>query len=223
MCDKNDITLQRFRKLIDKSYLSRQSIAEKIGCDVSTITKQYNGDRKITTDYIVKYANYFEVSADYLLGLSDVPTTDKDVQFICDYTGLDLGAVMSLKTMKDVSCSLLQPVNLLFDSGEMSTMVYLIIGYLGDIKNQLAYLDKAVENLKEGKADISLYKRCVEFSNKADLNLFKLQETIKDFVKEHCKKDKEQIKLLSEEYKDLVQKNIGVLFEELNLENIGGD
>ena len=83
---KNIILIDRLKKLIDTK--TREEIANDLGCDISTITKHYTEDRAVTTEYLVKYARYFHVSADYLLGLSDVATTDKDIQFICDYTGL---------------------------------------------------------------------------------------------------------------------------------------
>lgn len=94
MCDDN-ITLMRFQALVDKEK-SRDVIAKAIKCNTSTITKHYNGDRTISTEYIIKYSKYFNVSADYLLGLSDVATMDKDIKFVCDYTGLSEEAINTL-------------------------------------------------------------------------------------------------------------------------------
>ena len=93
MCDELGVSLKRFRELMDNSGKNRQEIAKIFGCDTSTITKHYNGDRGITTEQLIKYAKLFHVSADYLLGLSNAPTTDKNLQMICDYTGLSLAAV----------------------------------------------------------------------------------------------------------------------------------
>lgn len=85
---ENTVVLYRLQRLIDGEQ-SRQTIADKIGCDVSLITKHYNGNKIVTIDSLKKYAEYFNVSTDYLLGLSEAKTTDKDLQFICDYTGLN--------------------------------------------------------------------------------------------------------------------------------------
>ena len=98
MSDKLNIKLDRLKRLIDTK--TREQIAEALKCDTSTITKHYNGDRRITIDYLVKYAQYFDVSADYLLGLTDVATTDKDLRFVCDYTGLDEKTVKILNSFK---------------------------------------------------------------------------------------------------------------------------
>lgn len=70
----NRPTTRRLRDLIDNSGKLRQQIAKDLKCDASTITKHYNGDRGINADFIVKYAKYFNVSADYLLGLSKTPS-----------------------------------------------------------------------------------------------------------------------------------------------------
>lgn len=102
MSDTN-VTLQRFRELVDNCGKTRDLIAKEMECNTSIITKHYNGDRTISTQYIVKYAEYFSVSADYLLGLVKNPTTDKDVTFICEYTGLSEKSVKCLSLKKNKS------------------------------------------------------------------------------------------------------------------------
>lgn len=102
MCDEN-ISVIRFRNLVDREK-SRESIARKmteqgLNCNTSTITKHYNGDRTISTEYVIKYAKYFGVSTDYLLGLSDIATTDTNIRSICDYTGLSEKSVNILNDL----------------------------------------------------------------------------------------------------------------------------
>lgn len=105
MCDNSEfnITTQRFRELIDNekyAKVPRAEIAKALNCDTSTITKYYNGQRQLSVDSIIKFSKYFNVSSDYLLGLTDSATTDKDIQFICDYTGLDYKAIYYLSLFK---------------------------------------------------------------------------------------------------------------------------
>lgn len=101
MCDKKDITVERLRRLIDETGLARQAIADEMGCDVSTVTKHYNGTRNLTIDFIAMYARYFNVSSDYLLGLSEVRTVSPDTAMICRVTGLDDKAVRTLSAIND--------------------------------------------------------------------------------------------------------------------------
>ena len=119
MCDKKDITVERLRSLIDKTGLARQAIADEMGCDVSTITKHYNGTRNLTIDFIAMYARYFNVSSDYLLGLSEVRTVSPDTAMICRVTGLDDKAVRTLSEINE-------PTSFESPKGIMKTLNYLI-------------------------------------------------------------------------------------------------
>lgn len=92
---------KNLKQAIDNSRMTREQIADKVQCDASSITKYYNGDRYPKTDVIIKLAKLFNVSTDYLLGITDVATTDKDMRFICDYTGLDEKTVKILNTLKE--------------------------------------------------------------------------------------------------------------------------
>ena len=124
MCDEN-LTVIRFRELVDKEK-SRESIAKKmteqgLNCNTSTITKHYNGDRTISTEYVIKYAKYFGVSTDYLLGLSDVASTDTNTKMINEYTGLSEKAIDVLHFYR--SCEKIYPtINALLET-EMSSVL----------------------------------------------------------------------------------------------------
>lgn len=147
MRDNSDITLWRLKELIDGTGLSRQAIADEIGCDVSMITKQYNGQRNITPEFLIAYARYFDVSTDYLLGLTDIRSADLNTQAICRYTGLDEKAV---ETLMDIS----ESTNLTAPKEFIETINFLIIdldyegipdgyicsgGILPDLANYLRY------------------------------------------------------------------------------------
>lgn len=103
LSDKNSICLDRLKKLIDTT--TREEIAKSLNCDTSLITKHYNGDRNITLDYAVKYAKYFDVSLDYLAGISNEKIALNDewgilLRKIYEYTGLSSHAVEILETLK---------------------------------------------------------------------------------------------------------------------------
>lgn len=85
---------ENLKNAIDKSGMTREQIAAKVGCDTSSITKYYNGDRYPKTDIIIKLAELFNISTDYLLGVTKIETalkTDDNtaLRISCDYTGLD--------------------------------------------------------------------------------------------------------------------------------------
>ena len=192
MCDKN-ITTVRLRQLIENSGKTRKEIAEQLKCDTSTITKHYNGDRDITTDFLIKYANLFDVSADYLLGLSDTATTDKDIQFICKYTGLSERAIEVLSIYnnnKRIKNQLTPIIDKLLKSHKLPFICWCIDDFSEAIEQKNNVLDclmtedlRLSENNEDKENVIEQYKK---LTDKADLSLFRLQETITDFTKICC-------------------------------------
>lgn len=113
MCDKKEfnITTLRFRKLIDNekyAQVPRSEIAKATDCDTSTITKYYNGQRQLSVESIIKFSKYFNVSSDYLLGLTDVETTDTKVKSICTVTGLNECSVNILNELNNSNTSVIE-------------------------------------------------------------------------------------------------------------------
>lgn len=86
----DSIFAKRLRELIETKGIKHGDLADKDVLNVSrqAIGQYCNGTALPPADKIVILAQYFNVSADYLLGLSDAKTTDTDLKMIVDYTGL---------------------------------------------------------------------------------------------------------------------------------------
>ena len=65
---------KRIRELCEIHHLSQKELAERIGCAPSQISRIITTDTKtISSELLVQIAQEFQVSTDYLLGLTDVP------------------------------------------------------------------------------------------------------------------------------------------------------
>ncbi len=93
----------RLRQLRNKKGESQATLAKELMVTKSTISLYETGDNVPDARTIRKMAEHFEVSADYLLGLSESETNDKDVQFVSDYTGLAPNVVSRLHILDDRS------------------------------------------------------------------------------------------------------------------------
>ncbi|KAF1305711.1 helix-turn-helix transcriptional regulator [Enterococcus saccharolyticus] len=65
---------QKIIDLREKMDWSQTDLALKMGFSKSTMNKIESGVRKVTADELKSFAQLFHVSADYLLGLSGLPT-----------------------------------------------------------------------------------------------------------------------------------------------------
>ena len=63
--------VERIKQLREEDGLSQAQLAKAVGISQSAIALWELGDRTPSADAIIKLAKFFDVSTDYLLGLSD--------------------------------------------------------------------------------------------------------------------------------------------------------
>lgn len=91
--NKNEVFLHRFRELVYEDAKSQDELAREFGASRQTVSKWMLGESIPDIDALIKMAKYYNVSADYLLGLSDTVSVDVNVKATMEYTGLSEAAV----------------------------------------------------------------------------------------------------------------------------------
>lgn len=61
---------QRLEDLRTDRDLSQQQIADILGCQREVYRRYEKGTRTIPIDFLIKLANYYQTSVDYLVGLT---------------------------------------------------------------------------------------------------------------------------------------------------------
>lgn len=92
---------QLSRAIYEKSgvRIGRNSIINyEVGESYNTKTDKNLGMR---SEYVIAFADFYGVSADYLLGLSNTPSRKEDVQSACKTTGLTETAINKVKNFQD--------------------------------------------------------------------------------------------------------------------------
>ena len=98
----NTITGERLKECrIAAGYKKQEDVARILNVQRQIISYYETGERKPDIDNLVKLANLYNTSTDYLLGLSNTISANEDVQFICKFTGLSEDSV---KTLMDINC-----------------------------------------------------------------------------------------------------------------------
>ena len=101
---------ERIGVLRTERNLSGREFAEKLGVTRSTVNNWETGGYNVKADDLEKICKTFNVSADWLIGLSDVKNPEANVQAIHDYTGLSESAIDVLHNMKPDYRSALIPI-----------------------------------------------------------------------------------------------------------------
>ena len=87
---------KRLRSLIKESGTTMTAVAKEINVTRQAVSQYQDGSTQPNAETIVRIANYFNVSTDYLLGLSDVSSKDLGVRAMCQKTGLCEDSVQML-------------------------------------------------------------------------------------------------------------------------------
>lgn len=80
--------------------INQTDLSKLLGIDKTLVSRYCSGERVANLQTIYGICKVYGVSADYILGLSDAKTNDKDLQAVCDYVGLSAEAVRALRRCK---------------------------------------------------------------------------------------------------------------------------
>ena len=92
----DDALNQRLRELMDTREVRTEEFAKAVGISSSAVRMWHTGYARPDIEKIPAICKFFDVSADYLLGLSTVASVDIETRDICEKTGLNQGALLNL-------------------------------------------------------------------------------------------------------------------------------
>lgn len=150
-------------------------LAKHLGCSPQAINQYKVGTSVPQLEKLVKIAEYYGVSTDFLLGKSKVRTTDPKIKEICEYTGLSEKAVEMLhrngrpETLNSVL------VNLSF---------WALIGRIEKYREFAKDVYPIELYLNEGKYAENCENSSINSIANRDLALFQIQELIKEIAKD---------------------------------------
>lgn len=83
----------RLTEIREENALTRQVAADSLGITRASLEYYEKGKRFPDFNVLVRIAQFYKCSTDYLLGLSDKPATEESLQFMSTYMGLDVDII----------------------------------------------------------------------------------------------------------------------------------
>ncbi len=140
----------RLSKLMAERNVNQPQLAAVINVQRQTISNYANGQSIPDSETLASIASFFQVSADYLIGLRDDPTTDKDIQFIVDYTGLSSEAIETIHSLSWMRKDVYQARGLEIISNCITSFYSSFLDVLGHLRYAA---EDAEEELQADKED----------------------------------------------------------------------
>lgn len=97
-----DKVSKRIVELREAKGETQQELADAIGITRQSLSRYEIATRTINVDVLGALAQHFNVTTDYLLGLSDVKSTEKDIKIACEMTGLSEKSINTLRFFHDL-------------------------------------------------------------------------------------------------------------------------
>lgn len=148
---KNESIGTRIGRLRDAKNLSQEQLAKALDVSREKVKSWENNERQIKAGDITKLADFFSVSADYILGRSDVASPSADVQAVCAFTKLSERSIQAIAYLQHSEIFSYNPINAFFSSKEVDVL--------------FAWMDQTLK--AAGEAKTSLYD--------GDLELFRFK------------------------------------------------
>jgi len=87
---------KKIRELRETKGLTQLELSKDLNVARQTVAQWENEERDLKTGAIIALSKYFNVTADYLLGLSDVATVETDLAAVCEYTNFSEKSIKTL-------------------------------------------------------------------------------------------------------------------------------
>lgn len=160
MEDKNNTSLimaKRIKQLRDERGLSHEKLSKALlelyGVKISTdslmnyeVTDPYHSkagkNQGMRVEYLRSLADFYGVSTDYLLAISDIPSPDISIQATTQYTGISEKAARRLNHIKENSSpnlNLISDFNEIFDSAHFESLLFNLRDYRKAITAEAIY------------------------------------------------------------------------------------
>lgn len=199
----NKAIAKRLRELVTDTTV----LAKHLDCSIQAINQYKQGTSQPKIENIIKIAEFYNVSVDYLFGITETKNRDTTIQAVCEETGLSEKAVENVILVGKSQPHLIEAQNKLISNLEYKDFIIQFSVYLQQQKMYNAMIDYAQKNnisvistpyfFPEDLLNDEEFTWGLEVSQKIegmkrnqDFQMFILNEFFKDMVRKIADEDK---------------------------------
>ena len=166
--DREGATLPSNLSKLLSSASDVKDLAKHLGVSPQAINQYKLGVSYPKTENLIKIAEYYGISVDYLLDLTDVPNRDTSIQAVNEVTGLSAGAIVKLHELKadpgliDVVSALIEDHNAGFFLSLLETIYSMVDSEAGKELLTLEICGKTLNLYKENHLTAVFQAKLIE-------------------------------------------------------------
>lgn len=94
--------MKRIKQLRQEQQLSLRHLSKELNIAYSSLGKYERGEQQPNFETLIKIANYFHVTTDYLLELTEAKSTNLEISYMSNYLGLTERSIHELHAYNDI-------------------------------------------------------------------------------------------------------------------------
>ena len=170
---------KRFRELYGISGCpSITQFAKQLEMNRQSVDRYYNGERCPDASALAQICERMNVSADWLLGLSDVREPSTELRAVCEYTGLSEAAINRITNNDDEWPLRVDALSHLIVSsgfGDVIASYGAFLDLLGRIKYKPAFEElRSYLQRDDGTIEMTIYETIYHFMYKATMDFYSI-------------------------------------------------
>lgn len=188
---------QRLKTFLEESGTTQTELANYIGCTRQAISLYVTGQSTPDIKVLLKIAEFFNVSTDYLLGITDIKSININIKEISQRTGLTEEAIKVLENYNAENKKFIFALNsMLHQEYSSDEQTYPVLSRISDFLN--TYIKGGqIYKFEDGqlKKDSQCQRQKFEFNNKNVVRPFSLRLIVHEFMLSEIEQALRKLKL----------------------------
>lgn len=191
---------QKLKNLRVAEGITQKNLAKELNIKQDDISRYENDKQTLNLELLKLYCKRYNVSADYLLGLSPCSMADKDERYIFEKTGLENDAISLLSAIvpnwinESLPRASLEIYNRFVSLGKFTQLVEVMIDYYEELKSVTNHIESAVCTLTEELNECEDTQICdvfplSSFNRELNLYMYEAQNIANDFMRQFAEQE----------------------------------
>lgn len=160
-------------------------IAKLLDCSTQAVNQYKQGTSTPQIDKLIKIAKHYNVSVDWLLGLTHAQTTNPEIKAICNYTGLSEKAIMMFQKVTKYDDE--KEISHFFESSIGEFFLKSIIDFCDDVKNDGEFRKYLATNSDEPFLDEVVDDLEITKVKSYEIIAFRISQLLQQYFNERAK------------------------------------
>jgi transcriptional regulator with XRE-family HTH domain len=185
----DSVFAERLRKIMNEQRKTQKEVADVLGITRQAISQYLDGAVQPNAEKLYKLSKYFQVSCDWLIGLSEVSVPDTTIRAVHDITGLSEYSIIRLAGIEQLTIDENEKIKLSKEKmqkfvDDRSTKIPIIDALIGNKEVWAEITDAVILYYKYKKSEekVEIDDVVIELSTLTEIHLRRAENALRKLI-----------------------------------------